>query len=73
MRWSVFRHFRADPTRWRNFLSSLGIGRGERVLIMLGNVVPLWETMLAAMKLGAVMIPASTLLRRRAGRSIGTR
>ena len=29
---------------------------------MLGNVVPLWEVMLAAMKLGAVVIPATTLL-----------
>ena len=29
---------------------------------MLGNVPPLWETMLAAMKLGAVIIPATTLL-----------
>ena len=29
---------------------------------MLGNVAPLWETMLAAMKLGAVVIPATTLL-----------
>ncbi len=29
---------------------------------MLGNEVPLWETMLAAIKLGAVVIPASTLL-----------
>src|ERR1700751_1902863 len=29
---------------------------------MLGNIVPLWEVMLAAMKLGAVVIPASTLL-----------
>ena len=29
---------------------------------MLGNIVPLWEIMLAAMKLGAVVIPASTLL-----------
>ena len=29
---------------------------------MLGNVVPLWETMLAAMKLGAVVVPATTLL-----------
>ena len=29
---------------------------------MLGNVVPLWEVMLAAMKLGAVIIPATTLL-----------
>jgi len=29
---------------------------------LLGNVVPLWETMLAAMKLGVVVIPATTLL-----------
>ena len=29
---------------------------------MLGNQVELWETMLAAMKLGAVIIPATTLL-----------
>jgi acetyl-CoA synthetase len=34
------------------------------VLLMLGNVVPLWECMLAAMKLGAVIIPATTLLTR---------
>ena len=45
-----------------NFLSSLGVQRGDRVLIMLGNVVALWETMLATIKLGAVMIPATTLL-----------
>ena len=31
---------------------------------MMGNVVPLWETMLAAMKLGAVLIPSTTLLGR---------
>ena len=47
-----------------NFLAASGIGRGDRILIMLGNVVPLWETVLAAMKLGAVIIPASTLLER---------
>jgi len=29
---------------------------------MLGNVAPLWETMLAAMKLGAVMIPATAFV-----------
>ena len=29
---------------------------------MLGNVAPLWECMLAAMKLGAVVVPATTLL-----------
>jgi len=47
-----------------NFLAACGIGRGDRVLIMLGNAVPLWETMLALIKLGAVMIPTTTLLER---------
>ena len=47
-----------------NFLAAEAIGRGDRILIMLGNVVSLWETMLAAMKLGAVIIPATTLLER---------
>jgi acetyl-CoA synthetase len=45
-----------------NWLRGLGIRRGDHVLLMLGNIVPLWEVMLAAMKLGAVVIPASTLL-----------
>jgi acetyl-CoA synthetase len=47
-----------------NFLASQGVGPGDRVLIMLGNVAALWETMLATIKLGAVMIPATTLLQR---------
>jgi acetyl-CoA synthetase len=45
-----------------NWLRELGVGRGDRVLLMLGNVPPLWEVILGAMKLGAVIIPASTLL-----------
>jgi acetyl-CoA synthetase len=45
-----------------NWLRGLGVGRGDRLLLMLGNIVPLWEVILAAMKLGAVIIPASTLL-----------
>ena len=45
-----------------NWLRGLGVRRGDRVLLMLGNVAPLWEVILAAMKLGAVIIPASTLL-----------
>jgi acetyl-CoA synthetase len=44
------------------WLRGLGVTRGDRVLLMLGNVVPLWEIILATMKLGAVIIPASTLL-----------
>jgi acetyl-CoA synthetase len=47
-----------------NFLSAQGVGAHDRVLLMLGNVVPLWETMLALIRLGAVMIPATTLLQR---------
>jgi acetyl-CoA synthetase len=38
------------------------VRRGDRILIMLQNQVALWEVMLAAMKLGAVTIPATTLL-----------
>ena len=50
--------------RVANYLRELGVKRGDRILLMLGNVVPLWEVMLAAMKLGAVTIPATTLLTR---------
>jgi acetyl-CoA synthetase len=35
------------------------VKRGDRILLMLGNVPPLWEVMLAAMKLGAVLIPST--------------
>ncbi len=47
-----------------NHLRGLGVRRGDPILLMLGNVAPLWETMLAAMKLGAVLIPSTTLLGR---------
>jgi acetyl-CoA synthetase len=45
-----------------NFLRAQGLERGDHLLLLLGNVVPLWETMLAAIKLGVVVIPATTLL-----------
>ena len=45
-----------------NHLRALGVRRGDRILLLLGNVQPLWEAMLAAMKLGAVVIPATTML-----------
>lgn len=48
--------------RVANFLRDLGLKRGDHLLLLLGNVVPLWETMLAAMKLGVIVIPATTLL-----------
>lgn len=45
-----------------NFLVGHGAKRGDRILVMLGNETALWETMLAAMRIGAVVIPATTLL-----------
>jgi acetyl-CoA synthetase len=44
------------------WLRAQGVSRGDRIVVMLGNQVELWETILAAMKLGAVIIPSSTLL-----------
>lgn len=44
------------------WLRTRGVKRGDRMLLMLGNVVPLWEITLAAIKLGAVVSPATTLL-----------
>jgi acetyl-CoA synthetase len=59
---SSFRELAERSSRVANYLAANGVARGDRVLIMLGNVMPLWETMLAVIKLGAVMIPATTLL-----------
>jgi acetyl-CoA synthetase len=57
-----FAQMSARSNQAANFLRGLGVARGDRVLMMLGNEVPLWEIMLAAIKLGAVLIPATTLL-----------
>ncbi|KAB2382700.1 AMP-binding protein [Actinomadura montaniterrae] len=45
-----------------NLLRGAGVRRGDRIVLMLGNQVELWETVLAAMKLGAVLIPCTPLL-----------
>ena len=44
------------------FLRRQGVRRGDRIILMLPNVAATWESILAAMKLGAVVIPAATLL-----------
>src|SRR3954454_25224532 len=46
--------------RVATWLSQQGVRRGDAVIVMLGNQVELWETMLAIMKLGAVIMPTTT-------------
>jgi acetyl-CoA synthetase len=57
-----FAQMSAASNRVANHLRALGVQRGDRILLMLGNELALWETMLAAIKLGAVLIPATALL-----------
>ncbi|MFE3370428.1 AMP-binding protein [Streptomyces sp. NPDC059173] len=52
----------ARSDRTANWLQAQGVREGDRILVMLGNQVELWETALAAMKLRAVVIPATPLL-----------
>ena len=57
-----FRELSERSSQVANHLRGLGVARGDRILLMLGNELPLWEVMLAAIKLGAVLIPATALL-----------
>lgn len=45
-----------------HLLADLGLRRGDRLLLVLGNIGPLWEIMLGAIRLGAVIIPAAQQL-----------
>ncbi|MTE21560.1 AMP-binding protein [Streptomyces sp. TRM43335] len=57
-----FEEMRVRSNRVANRLRETGVRAGDRVLVMLGNQVELWETLLAAMKLRAVVVPATPLL-----------
>ncbi len=58
----TFAQMAERSSRVANFLREQGVARGDRLLLMLPNRVELWEVMLAAMKLGAVVLPATTQL-----------
>ncbi|MGD0527410.1 MAG: AMP-binding protein [Polyangiaceae bacterium] len=57
-----YRELAERSTRLARYLHDHGVARGDRVLVMLTNVMPLWETMLAAIRIGAVVIPATVQL-----------
>ncbi|WP_280763403.1 AMP-binding protein [Prescottella agglutinans] len=44
------------------WLRSLGVTKGDRVILMLGNQIELWEAMLAVAKLGAIVMPTTGAL-----------
>jgi acetyl-CoA synthetase len=48
--------------RVATWLERLGVGKGDHVILMLGNQVELWESMLAVAKLGAVIMPTTAAL-----------
>ncbi|MEU6082699.1 AMP-binding protein [Streptomyces sp. NPDC047108] len=58
----TFAEMRTRSDRVANWLREHGVRAGDRIVVMLGNQAELWETALAAMKLRAVVIPATPLL-----------
>jgi acetyl-CoA synthetase len=58
----TFEQMAERSSRVAMHLRTLGVKRGDRILLMLPNVAALWELTLAAIKLGAVISPATTLL-----------
>lgn len=45
-----------------NWLTEIGVRRGDRVMLMLNNQVELWESMLACIKAGFILNPATAML-----------
>ena len=58
----TFADLAARSVATAHLLAELGLRRGDRMLMVLGNCVPLWELMLAAIRLGVVVIPATPQL-----------
>jgi acyl-coenzyme A synthetase/AMP-(fatty) acid ligase len=58
----TFAHFAEYSSRVANAFASLGIQKGDRVLVMLQRVPEWWESVLGLMKIGAIPIPCTTLL-----------
>ncbi|MBV8641607.1 MAG: AMP-binding protein, partial [Verrucomicrobia bacterium] len=57
-----FRELSNRSSQIANYYRELGVRRGDSFMVMLGNVPALWETVLALIKLGGVILPATPLL-----------
>lgn len=49
-------------TQLARWLSDQGVKRSDCIAMLLGNQVELWETLLAGIKLGAILVPCTTQL-----------
>ena len=58
----TFADLKRESDKVAGYLTSLGIGRGDFVMLILKRRLPFWTTMLALEKIGAVAIPATFLL-----------
>ncbi|HJT91890.1 MAG TPA: AMP-binding protein [Mycobacterium sp.] len=58
----TFAEMADSSDRVATWLADIGVGKGDRVILMLGNQIELWESMLAAAKLGAVIMPTTGAL-----------
>lgn len=58
----TFAQLAESSSRTATWLRGLGVRRGDRILLMLGNQLELWETQLAGMKLGAPLIPTAVMM-----------
>lgn len=57
-----FEAMRRRSDQVANWMSRTGMRKGDVAMLMLDNQVELWEIMLAAMKLGVVILPTSVVL-----------
>lgn len=58
----TFAQMTERSTQLAAWMHSIGIRRGDRVMLMLNNQVELWEAMLACIRSGVVLNPATTML-----------
>src|SRR5690625_1648768 len=58
----TFAELSARSTQVAGWFQSLGVQRGDKFMMMLDNEVELWEAMLAAIKIGAVILPTTVML-----------
>ena len=59
----TFREIKRHSARTANYFKTLGIGKGDRVMVVLKRHYQFWLTMVALHKLGAVAVPATYMLK----------